>query len=111
MGLNVGEANAVNTVIQALFGKPDAMGQPPNDERLRVALELLAQGAHKTIMCGINVDQVRELHEERVAALEEFRRLVDLAEDTSDMDSDIEVGRLDDVKNHAWRLLGLQETS
>lgn len=57
--LTVSEANAVNELLRWFLGRPGATGEYCTPERAREAAALLADHAHRTIMCGLNGDAVR----------------------------------------------------
>lgn len=54
MALNIGEADAVNTVVKRLLGIEDPTGKAGDDEKVIAAAELLADKAHKALGAGIN---------------------------------------------------------
>ena len=59
--MNVGEANAVNTLISYLAGQRASSYSPeppPTAEQARAAAELLARKAYKVLMCGWSPDRL-----------------------------------------------------
>lgn len=65
-----GEAHAINILAHHLLGQdPNGHGlrEPPSDLAVREALAMLAGRAHKHMMAGITLEQVRALWESRQA--------------------------------------------
>lgn len=56
--MNIGEANAANHVLRYVLELQED-GAGVDDERLGRDMELLAHGAHKTLMSGLTPEQVR----------------------------------------------------
>jgi len=61
MSLTNGEASAINTLVHRVTDTPDAMGNKPTDEQVRVAATLLVGSAYKKLMAGIRPAQLDEL--------------------------------------------------
>lgn len=59
MGLNVGEASAVNTLLDYLTDNARLTGVPVEKEDAYDALELLAAGANRRLMAGWDGKRVR----------------------------------------------------
>lgn len=59
MALNIGEADAVNTVVKRLLGIEDATGKSGDDEQVIAAAELLADKAFKALGAGIHGSTVQ----------------------------------------------------
>lgn len=57
--MNVGEANAVNTVVQALAGIPHPFtGRPPTPEQQQAAVDVLLAGAYRKLSAGLRPGDV-----------------------------------------------------
>lgn len=61
MALNVGEANALHTLLEGLGVLPSTRRAIPlGPEQVAAAAALLARGAYKTLHAGVDESQVRE---------------------------------------------------
>ncbi len=61
MALTVGEANAVNTLLEFFLLPPDEHPpgyEAPNSDQARAAAALLADHANQKLMTGLNRDRV-----------------------------------------------------
>lgn len=57
--MNIGEANAVNVVVHALAGLPNAhTGELPTAEQQQDAVDLLLRGAYKALSAGLQPGHV-----------------------------------------------------